>query len=401
MRQVSLFARLPYSLWLVMWLICAACLWWVLFPSQLSRGCWLGEWPFEQGCNADRPTGFASAEPLKVYPAHLQKNPGDAVVYTWLALRQWQAKDPHWQQSVDAALNIAPIDTKLLMLHANSSLESQHWRAAAVSLIRLVEMGITEANEPLLRLMTSDTTRPFVIELITRQSTWLDRLLRSNESTKLPMDRLLSVYSHGKNLGLISDTTTVHVIDRLQSSGRWLEAYSIWLSYQGAMKEGFFNGGFDQQVSQKAFDWKWLQSADTKKGMLVRQISAHPKNGMALELELIGRSAVSLPMVSQAVILMGDSYIFRGRYQTDKLQTSEGLSWKFSCASGGEPWAQTNALNDTQRQWKDFELKLKVPTECGFAILVGLETKNRAEARAGLTGVVQFDDISLTAENRP
>ena len=401
MKLMTLFARLPYPLWLVVWLMCAVGLWWILFPLQLSRGCWLGEWPFEQGCKAERPTGFATPEPLTVYSAHLQKNPGDASVYAWFALHQWQAQVPHWQQSIDAALTIAPLDPQLLMLQVDSNLENQQWRAAAVSLIRLVELRKTEANEPLLRLMTSDRTLPVVMALMTHQSTWLDRLLRSSESTKFPMASLLPIYRHGKNLGLISDTTSIHVIDRLQAGGRWLEAYALWVSYQGSIKEGFFNGGFDQPVSQKAFDWKWLETAEPKKGMQIRQISAFPKNGMVLELELIGRSAVPLPMVSQAVILLGDNYIFRGRYHTDKLQTNDGLSWKFSCAVGAEPWGQTESLKDTQRQWKDFELKLKVPPECGSAILVGLETKSRGDARAGLTGVVQFDDLSLTAENRP
>lgn len=399
MKLIRLFARTPYMLWLVIWLMFATGLWWVLFPYQLSRGCWLAEWPFEQGCNADRPAGFATTEPFKVYPAHIQKNPGDAVVYSWLALNQWQTQVPHWQQSIDAALSIAPLDTQLLKLHVNSNLQNQQWRAAAVSLIRLVELGKTEVNEPLLRLMASDRARPVVMSLMTHQSTWLDRLLSSSESTKFPMASLLPIYRHGKNLGLISDTTSMHVIDRLQAGGRWLEAYALWVSYQGSMKEGFFNGGFDQPVSQKAFDWKWLETAETKKGMQVRQISAYPKSGMILELEMLGRSALPLPMISQAVVLLGNSYIFRGRYQSDKLQTNDGLSWKFSCASGGEPWMQTDALNDTQRQWKDFELKFKVPAECGSAILVGLETKSRGETRTGLTGAVQFDDFSITVDN--
>ena len=271
MKHVRLFARLPYTPWLLIWLLCAAGLWWVLFPYQLNRGCWLGEWPFEQGCSANRPTRFASKEPLKVSSAHLQKNPGDAAVYTWFALTQWQTKDLHWQQSMAAALAIAPLDTQLLILHVNSSLESQRWSAAVLSLFKLIEMSKTEANEPLLKLMSTDTTLPIVLNLITPQSTWLDRLLRSKESTKFPMDKLLPIYNHGKKLGLISDATTIHVIDRLQATGRWLEAYSLWLSYQGAIKEGLFNAGFDEPVSQKAFDWKWLQTADAKKGMLVRQ----------------------------------------------------------------------------------------------------------------------------------
>lgn len=398
---LSFFRRLPYAVWLVIWLVFAVCLWIALYPYQLNRGCWIGEWPFEQGCTDGRPTGFLPNEPMGVYTSHLRHNPGNSFAYTWLALHRWKSNDndSESQKSIEAALKVAPLDAQILTIHANNSLNAQHWREAAVSLIKLVEIGNAEANEPLLQLLTTEASQSFVLDLITKESVWLDRLLR-NANAKFPADRLLPVFSHGQRLGLVSAETTIHVIDGLQSAGRWLDAYSLWVMYQNKSKEGLFNGGFDFPVSQKAFDWKWLQSTEAQKGMIVRQISAYPKSGMLLELELVGRSAISLPMVRQNVMLFDDNYVFRGRYLTDKLQINDGLSWKFSCASGGEPWAQTDALQDTQKQWHTFELKLKVPATCGAAVLVGLETKSRGEARVGISGLVQFDELSLTSEGR-
>ena len=395
------FKRLSYAFWLAICLACAACLWFALYPYQLNRGCWIGEWPFEQGCNTGRPTGFLATEPEDVYASHLRSNPGNSLAYTWLALHRWKSNEngSDSQKSIEAALKVAPHDVQILTVYTNNSLKAQHWQEAAMSLIKLVELGHEEANAPLLDLLTTEASQSSVLALITKESVWLDRLLR-NANAKFPVDRLLPVFNHGRRLGLVSAETTIHVIDRLQSAGRWLDAYSLWVMYQGRLKEGLFNDGFDFPVSQKAFDWKWLQSKEAQKGMIVRQISAYPKSGMLLELELVGRSEIFLPMVSQHVILLGDDYVFRGRYLTDKLQINDGLSWKFSCASGGGPWAQTDALQDTKKHWQTFELKFKVPATCRAAVLLGLETKSRGEARVGISGLVQFDELSLTSGNR-
>jgi hypothetical protein len=124
-------------------------------------------------------------------------------------------------------------------------------------------------------------------------------------------------------------------------------------------------------------------------------VSAAPNSGTILELEFLGRKAIPLPIVHQNIILTGQNYRFSGRYYTDKLQIDEGLSWKFSCAIGTEIWAQTEALMDTQKKWKTFELNLKVPDSCGSAVLLGLHTKNPGDAKVGIRGLVQFDDFSL------
>jgi hypothetical protein len=392
------FKRLPYAFWLVIWLAVTVGLWFSLFPYQLNRGCWIGEWPFEQVCSDGKTSGFLTREPEKVYSSHLQHNPGNSFAYTWLALRRSKNQDVNSQSSIEAALKVAPFDAQLLAVHVNNSSNNRNWHEAAVSLIKLVEIGDPIADTPLLYLLASKEQQAFGLDLITKNSVWLDKLLK-NANPKVPIQNLLPVFKRGQVLQLISAETTINFIDRLQASGHWLEAYSLWTTYQGSIKEGLFNASFDYKVSQKAFDWKWSQGPDTGKGMIVRQIPAHPNSGMLLELELVGRSAISLPMVRQNVILLGENYVFRGRYRTDKLEITDGLSWKLSCASGGEPWAQTEALLDTQKQWKKFELKLKVPGTCGAAVLVGLETKNRGEARVGISGLVQFDELSLTSEN--
>lgn len=388
------FKRIPYTAWLAILLVCTLSLCFALFPYQLKRGCWIAEWPFEKVCPAGMTSGINPTLPEADYAKHLQSNPGNAFAYKWLALNRWNEKAANSIVSVDAALKLAPHDLQLLALNANYNFTNQNAIEAAASLIKLAELGNPIADMPLLTLLMSKQYQAVVLDLINKNSVWLDRLIKISHP-KIPIQNLMPAYNRGKALGILSKETTIYFIDKLQTAGHWSEAYSLWITYQGATKEGLFNTGFDYKVSQKAFDWKWLQVPDAEKSIVIRQISSQPNPGMLIELEFLGRSAISLPMIYQNVMLFGDSYIFTGRYRTDKMQINEGLSWKFSCATGGETWSQTDALLDTDKQWKKFELKFKVPEKCGSAILLGLETKNRGEARIGITGVVQFDDLSI------
>jgi hypothetical protein len=388
--------ELHQSVWLAIWLLVSACLFSAFYQYQISRGCWLGEWPFETGCEADRPTGFIGKESADVYEQHLIKNPGNSLAYVWLAIDRWQQNNNEKNREyLTTATQTAPINEQMLLLQADISLKNQEWLEAAKALVKLIQIGNKNAREPFLQLLSYEPTQQLALNLITADAVWLDKLLRGADS-KFAIRGLLPAFSHGKKLGLISADTTVSVIDKLMASGQWFDAYGMWVDYHGTLKNGFYNTGFDTQISQKGFDWKWSQSKDLRKTMVIRQVAALADNGMMLELEFLGRKAIPLPMVHQIVILQHDEYVFSGIYYADRLQANEGLSWKFSCAAGSEQWAQTEGLQDTQKQWKSFELKLKIPVSCGSAVLVGLETKNAGDARIGITGLVQFDRLALT-----
>jgi hypothetical protein len=385
----------PQGVWLSLWLTIAVCLFSGLYQYQISRACWLGEWPFETGCKAGQPTGFIGKESADVYEQHLIKNPGNSWAYLWLAVDRWQQNNNDKNREyLNTAMQTAPLNQQMLLVQADLNLKNQEWPEAAQALVKLLQLGNKNAREPFLQLLSYEPTRQLALNLITADSFWLDKLLRG-ASSKLSINVLLPAFSHGKKLGLISADTTVSVIDKLMASGQWFDAYSMWVEYHGTLKNGLYNTGFDTQISQKGFDWKWSQSKDLRKSMLIRQVAAVADNGMMLELEFFGRKAIPLPIVHQVVILQHDDYVFSGSYYADKLQANEGLSWKFSCASGSEHWAQTDPLLDTQKQWKSFELKLKIPASCNAAVLVGLETKNAGDARTGITGLVQFDRLSL------
>ena len=43
--------NLARAAWIGLWLVLLLALWAWAWPQQIERGCWLAEWPFEQGCS--------------------------------------------------------------------------------------------------------------------------------------------------------------------------------------------------------------------------------------------------------------------------------------------------------------------------------------------------------------
>ncbi len=123
-----------------------------------------------------------------------------------------------------------------------------------------------------------------------------------------------------------------------------------------------------------------------------------------MELEMIDRAALPQPMLSQTLVLLGKRYHLSGSYMSDRLRMTDGLAWVMRCADGGDRWAQTAALKDTQRKWASFDLDLTVPPQCGGAVKLQLEAASPGEARAGMAGLMYFDDFALkpiAAEGKP
>ncbi|MBK7720605.1 MAG: hypothetical protein IPJ36_19455 [Simplicispira sp.] len=50
---------------------------------------------------------------------------------------------------------------------------------------------------------------------------------------------------------------------------------------------------------------------------------------------------------------------------------------------------------ETQKQWQSFDLNFEMPAECEGAARLQLEATANWEARAGMAGVMYFDDFEL------
>ena len=388
---------LARAAWCALWLALAALLWWQLYPRQLERGCWMGEWPFEaESCNpATRAmaTDFVPVEPLN---AHLQRNVGDSHAYLWLAQYLWKQDRPQALALLPTLQVLAPHDNRTLIMQADSSLQAGDWQRAAAALVQLVERGQTQARQPLAQLMADPRAQGAVLAQVQPGTRWLDGTLAAAGAT-LPADVLLPFIGQGLPLGLVSMNTLLGVVDRLKAANQWLDAYGLWVAGMGQVNEGLFNPGFDQRVSHRGFDWHWPRQTGGKQGQRISQVSAAPQPGHLLQIELTGRAAVVQPLVHQDLVLLGTHYRLSGRYMADRFRTREGVVWTVRCAQGGLPLGQTAALKDTQRQWTFFAMELEVPPACAGAVRLQLQTAQAWEARAGLSGVLYFDGLELVA----
>lgn len=385
--------RLAFLAWLGLWLALAAVVWAWALPQQIARGCWIREWPFEDGCSA-YPSRDDDRNPVQVYIDHLQRNVGDA--HTWARLTKvlWQAKDPRAEAVLPYARQFAPYNPHVLAVEAESALRAKDWPRLAKALVAMVERGHAVARQPLAALMVSPEGQDAVLATLNPESRWLDGMLAGLDP-KVPVALVQPFVSQGSQLGVLNPDTVLAMIERMQRDGNWLDAYTLWVSLRGKVPEGLFNPGFDQRATQRAFDWHWPEETSGPRGLRISQVSAAPQDGLMMEVEMTGRTALPQPMVTQPMLLFARKYRFSGRYMSDRMRTDEGLVWALRCASGGERFAQTAAMKDTGRKWQSFTIDVQVPAECGNAVRMQLETAAPWEAKAGVAGVMFFDDFEL------
>lgn len=383
-----------FGIWLALWLGVAAWIWSVAWPQQQARGCWLGEWPFEAGC-PDTPAGRRSEVPPAVLQQHLSANPGDSHAYARLLGTLWQQRDPAALALLPTAKTLAPVHNWALAVRAEAALATQNWPEAVTTLVALMERGQSSARAPLLQLMLAPETQPLALMALQPESRWLGSVLSSLDA-KVPVGPLQPFVSRGLELGVLNPRTVLAMVDRLKREGNWLDAYTLWVAWLGEVNEGLFNGGFDRRALGRGFDWEWVNQPVARQGVRINQVSATPRPGSMLELEMTGRAALPTPLVGQTVVLLQPRYRLTGRWMSDRLRTRDGLVWALRCQDGRERWAQSEPLRDMQRQWREFSVEVQVPPECAGAVRLQLETTTPAEARMGMTGVVAVDDLVLT-----
>lgn len=380
------------ALWVLPWLALAAALWWWAWPGQMQRACWTGEWPFEQGC-AHAPKGSDRSNPSSVYERHLQRNVGDSRALASLVQALRREEDPRASELLPHALRLAPQDPLVLAMQAEALAAVQDWDGAARTLIALLERGQAQARPALLALMAAPETQQVVLGLLDGDAHWLDPLLGSLDRS-VHAAALQPFITAGTQLGVLRPATVLALIDRLKQDRAWVEAYALWVAWKGEVGPGLYNGSFERPMLRRGFDWEWQVQPAARQGLRVERVSAAPRPGWMLELALTGRGVLPVPLLSQAAVLPAPRYRLRGQYMSDRLSSKDGLVWALRCADGGERWAQTTPLLDTQRQWVPFELEFAPPAECGAAVRLQLESA-AWEARAGMTGTVYFTGLSI------
>lgn len=381
--------------WLSLVLAMGSVFWHVAVPHLQQRACWLGEWPVEQGCAAHAYRHDPEAQP-EVFSAHVLAHVGDAHAWTGLAHSLWVRVDPSLPAALQVASSLAPFHTSVLLARADLAWQQNDWPVVAQTLVALVERGFAPARSPLQTLMQHPQGQQAVLAQLRPDSRWLDTVLARLDTATHP-GAVLPFVDAGVQQGVLKPATVLALVDRLKRAQLWGDAYALWVAQRGQVPLGLYNGGFESRSLRRGFDWEWSQQTAGKAGMRVQQVSASPDPGWMLRVDLTGRAALPVPMVSQVVWLTGQRYQLRGRFMTDALRTREGVVWALRCAQGGERWASSEPMRDTRRLWGELQLDFEVPEQCAGAVRLQLEPQAAWEARAGMTGSLYFDQMAIEA----
>lgn len=381
---------------LAFWLVVAAALWWLAWPRLYDRGCWLGEWPYENGCE-DRPASFRNSNPPDVYIEQLRHNIGDSRSWAWLVHVLARENRPQATALLAEVAELAPLSPYVLGLQVESSLQNNDIDSAITALLTLVERGNAPARQMLVPLMLHEASRGALLQRINAQTQWLEPILL-HLNAKIPSPALLPFIMAAHEAGLLKPTSQLRLVDRLRQDGAWLDAYTLWADLRADVKPGLYNPGFDKVALRQGFDWTWISQPQQRRGVQVQQISASPRPGLMLEVQFTGRAAVPQGLVSQPLLLLGQRYRFSGRYWADQLNSQHGLTWALRCVGIEQPLVTTPPILDTRKQWRHFDVVFDLPPACLVGATLQLDSVQAWELRAGLKGTVYFDDFNLTEE---
>ncbi|MDP3887535.1 hypothetical protein [Hydrogenophaga sp.] len=392
-------------------LLVVAALWlgWKAWDVNITMSCWKNEWPNLPVC--DDINGRTPAERVARLQERLAGNPGDSQALVELAMR---AHQPETGAGLDAAALLAaagraaPQDTTVLQLQANDALTAQRWPDALDKLTRLSRQHHdAEATRVLAMLVAQAAQQPgqtglqaALLASVQADPGWLDRVLRAMPGAKLPLASAMPLVSQVVTAGPgLPAPLGLFVIRQLKAEGQWLEAHAVWLQLWKRPLGLLFNGDFEQAFVAGGFDWEVIER-DMHRGGARVELAGWRERGQVLRVVFTGR-AMKIPLLRQHLLLPPGHYRFSGEYQSGDLRSNEGLSWVFSCATGGRELARTPALKTTGGAWQTTGVRLEVPADCGLGVALALQTQAPYEARTGLRGEVLFDRFTLVQEAAP
>jgi hypothetical protein len=182
-------------------------LWVVAVPVQLERGCWLGEWPFERGCD-DYPTRTLSKTTPDDYRHYLERNLGDARAWAPFVAKLWATKAPEAEAVLAQVRQFNPYDQDLLRMEVVAANRAGDAERLAEALVYLAERGVTEAYQPLMALMHNADTQSHVLKLLKPETQWLNALFSAPPGELQPA-ALVPFVTEGLRLNILKPATVL------------------------------------------------------------------------------------------------------------------------------------------------------------------------------------------------
>ena len=242
-------------------------------------------------------------------------------------------------------------------------------------------------------LLSNDVNRQALVRLLAASPPWRTAFLKqfAAAGSTADVDAVFSGLLTAQAGALLEVDEKEAWLRRLTADGRWLEAYRRWQSLQGEFARGGslpVNGNFESAPGPAPFDWMLGTTADVE----VDRAVADGGTGQALRLQFLGRRA-AFDGVRQTLVVNEGAYRLRWRYRLDSLDTPRGLQWVAACANTGATLAESGLMAGDS-PWRDSELTLRVPADCG-AVQLKLQLAARIAAESAAYGTAWFDTVRL------
>ena len=197
-----------------------------------------------------------------------------------------------------------------------------------------------------------------------------------------------------------TDQMAVEYANFMLSKQQYDAAGEGWARHFAARKDGFprstliFNGGFEYELTDGAFDWQ-LGSSDSFKGARDHQIRQSGEYSYRIDFD--GNKNINLRDRKQTVYVHPGKYHFEGWLRTSRITSDEGIRFRIRTSSDKSPFAvETPALTGTN-DWTRMDLDIEVPS--GIPLLE-IDIARRPSLRVDnqLSGTVWIDSVKLTPQ---
>ena len=360
---------------------------------HLRRACAEMDTPYLPLC-ADAPDGKALRDGLR---ERIERNPGDSAAWMKLLVADRERSEGILQGAVLTAPNYHVV----VRWRAAQALKSGNVPEGIALLVQILQNGQSpESARVLAQIAATQDGLAFLRPHLTPASIWLQQVLPAVYALKVPPGNVLPLVAEAIQKRALPDHARHVYMSWLKASGRWLDAYGLWVAQHQDPVPLLYNGSFDRAFERDGFDWEFVRAPRSRAGVIIEQDVA-ARRGLVLRMDFTGRSLPS-PIVRQYIFVAPGTYRLQGEYMASKLRSESGLAWSMVCTSTEKRVAaRSRPVQDTAGIWKPLEAEFTIPADCGPVASLQLEPAAPVEGTTGIRGRVAFDGFSLAPANGP
>jgi len=346
---------------------------------------------------------IADGDPGRVARSALQDNPAEATALLALAVDDERSGRPgEAMRKLAAARELAPSMRETLEQSAGFLLRQGRYTEAVDPLDRLAEQHRDyEGVFPVLATMLVNRD-PAWDALQSRNPGWLGDFITAQCAKAVDPSLLVPLLQRRIGTGQARSTEIECITRKLRVSGRWEQAYQVWLNAlppERLANVGYvFNGGFEFPASGIGFDWITPRGPERETGHAVEFVSGRGGTGTRTLRVAFNGKRQATPPIRQYLVVPAGRYRLSGRGRADALSSARGVQWTVRCAAdeSATPLAASERFLGSS-EWREFGFEVTIPPGCPGQLLQ-LEPVGMELGTTFLAGAAWFDDLVLARQ---